>query len=172
MCIISEINLLWYFGSKSKILTFFQSIQWSCLEIWSKITECFCRSSLIFLTCLFSFVFSFLFVYLTYDALLDILYVTLLLSINVFVFLNFNKPVKFIKTSIAYNEFIFTQLRRNHFRYFYIWNRYIYFLSVYLTDLLLSIFCLFCLLEFNLKLKSFFNLIFILLKITFNGKPL
>jgi len=64
-----------------------------------------------------------------------ILYICDIITIHqcVFIFLNFNKPVKFIKASkIAYNEFISAQRKRNHSRYiFFIRNRYIFSLSMF-----------------------------------------
>jgi len=102
----------------------------------SEITDCFCGSNLIFFTCSFNLVFSFLFVCFMYDAqsLQKTLYITLLLCVNqcVFIFLNFYKPAKFIKASIVYNVIIFAQCRRNYFRYvFYIRNRYIFVLTMF-----------------------------------------
>jgi len=45
--------------------------------------------------------------------------------------LNFNKPAKFVKASVVYNEFISAQRKRNHLRYIlYIRYGYIFFLSV------------------------------------------
>jgi len=60
----------------------------------------------------------------------------------------------------------------HYLRYvFYIRNKYIFSLSMFNLDLLLSV-SYSLVLEFSLELKSFFSLIFILLKITFSGKSL
>jgi len=78
-----------------------------------------------------------------------------------FCFSELNKPAKFIKASIVYNKFISAHRRSNHFRYVLYID--IYFIPACSTDSLL--FCL-LMLEFNLELKSYFSLMFILLKVT------
>jgi len=82
---------------------------------------------------------------------------TLLLSISVSIFLNFNKPAKFIKAFIAYkmNTFLVLADATTSDTFFIYGNRYIFSLSMFNRFIVIGI--LFIIVRIQFRIKQFFQ---------------